>query len=245
MVVGIYASTNSDFDKRWLFMDHGAFANFFDAGTARPSVRMRMVDHERFDEAKAAMRSGVMRIVDRSVRPGHKMRPDERTLSLDTWRDENRTLVRAIESEKSMILMIAFLIVVAGASSIFAAQWLLVSDKVREIGILRALGAQVGGIVAIFVANGFLMGVLGSVGGTFAGLLCVRHIDAIHGFVSWITGRPIFDPNIYLFTEIPTLVDYDQVTRYAVAALICTLLASAVPAIRAGLMDPARALHRD
>jgi len=144
-----------------------------------------------------------------------------------------------------MILVIAFLIVVAGTSSIFAAQWLLVSDKVREIGILRAIGADFGGVVSIFVLNGFLMGLLGSIGGAAAGLLVVQYIDSVHALISTILGRPVFDPNIYLFEHIPTRVDYAEVTRYAVAALASTLIAAAVPAVRAGLMNPAEALHRE
>jgi lipoprotein-releasing system permease protein len=245
LVVATYKSSNSDLDRRWVFMAEGAFTDFFDAAASRPSVRVRLVDTDAFAEVRPLLHKALPEIVERSVQPGHRLRPGERTLALDSWRSENETLMRAIESEKSMILMIAFLIVVAGASSIFAAQWLLVTDKIREIGILRALGAGLWGIVSIFVLNGFLMGVLGAVGGALVGLWAVREIDALHDVVSWITGRDVFDPAIYLFEDIPTLVDYDQVTRYAVAALVCTLFASAIPALRAGLMDPAKALHRD
>ena len=99
--------------------------------------------------------------------------------------------------------------------------------------------------MSIFVLNGFLMGLLGSIGGALGGLLVVRYIDAVHGGISWILGRKVFDPNVYLFQSIPTLVDYAEVTRYALAALICTLIAAAIPAIRAGMMNPAAALHRD
>jgi lipoprotein-releasing system permease protein len=93
--------------------------------------------------------------------------------------------------------------------------------------------------------NGFLMGVLGSAGGALGGLLVVRYIDAVHSMLSWILGHKVFDPAVYNFVAIPTRVDYGEVTRYAVAALVCTLIASAVPAVRAGLLRPAEALHRD
>ena len=58
-------------------------------------------------------------------------------------------------------------------------------------------------------------------------------------------GRPVFDPAIYLFPSIPTQVNLSEVTHYALAALVCTLIASAIPAMRAGFMNPAEALHRD
>ncbi len=245
LVVGLYESGNSEVDRSCIFMDHAAFRGLFTEDVARSSVRCRLADPDGIDRAKAALTTVLDKLVIRSVPPGVVVEPWQQQIRPESWKDKNRSLVQAIESEKSMILVISFLIVVAGTSSIFAAQWLLVSDKIREIGILRALGADFNGVVSIFVLNGFLMGVLGSAGGTFGGLLVVRHIDVVHGWISWMAGRPVFDPTIYLFDRIPTLVDYAEVSRYAFAALACTLVASAIPAMRAGLMKPAEALHRD
>jgi lipoprotein-releasing system permease protein len=247
MVVGYYESGNTDVDRSCVFMDHAAFARMFTGETARVSVRCRLTDpEEALDPALDRLKSGVLdELVRRTAPPGVALEPWQMQMRHDTWKDQNRAIVQAIESEKSMILVIVFLIVVAGTSSIFAAQWLLVSDKVREIGILRALGAEFGGVVSIFVLNGFLMGVIGSACGALGGLLVVHNIDIVHGWISTIFGRPVFDPNVYLFPSIPTLVDYGEVTRYAVAALVCALVASAIPAMRAGFMNPAQALHRD
>jgi lipoprotein-releasing system permease protein len=89
------------------------------------------------------------------------------------------------------------------------------------------------------------MGLIGSAGGVGVGLLVVDQIDRVHDLVKVLTGRDVFPSDIYLFTSIPTRVNYDDVLRYAIAALVCTLIASAVPALRAGTMDPAKALHRE
>ena len=245
LVVGLYQSGNSEVDRSCMFMDHEAFRRLFNSDVAKTSIRCRLKDPDRIDDTKDAIIAVLDKLVARSAPPGVTIEPWQQRMYPESWKDRNRTLVQAIESEKSMILVIAFLIVIAGTSSIFAAQWLLVSDKIREIGILRALGADFNGVVSIFVLNGFLMGILGSVGGSFGGLLVVRYIDTVAGWISAITGRPVFDPKIYLFPSIPTAVDYAEVTHYAVAALVCTLIASAVPAIRAGLLNPAEALHRD
>ena len=247
MVVGYYESGNTEVDRSCVFMDHAAFTRMFTGDTARVSVRCRLTDSEAaLEPALQRLRSGVLdEVVRRTAPPGVTLEPWQMQMRHETWKDKNRAIVQAIESEKSMILVIVFLIVVAGTSSIFAAQWLLVADKVREIGILRALGAEFGGVVSIFVLNGFLMGVIGSACGTLGGLLVVKNIDIVHGWISTIFGRPVFDPNVYLFPSIPTLVNYGEVTRYAVAALVCALIASAIPAMRAGLMNPAQALHRD
>jgi lipoprotein-releasing system permease protein len=253
-VVGIYQSGNSDIDRQCVFMDHTDFGKFFDAKTARRSLRARLADPDsQFEEAQERIEQDWWDLVIESLPDGREPPPWLRresarprfAFTAKPWWYQHEAMVRAIESEKAMILVIAFLIVIAGTSSIFAAQWLLVSDKVREIGILRALGADVRGVATIFVLNGFLMGVVGSAGGTAAGLLVVDQIDAIHKGLSAATGRPVFDPSIYLFEKIPTHVDPEQVTQFAVAALVCTLIAAAIPALRAGLMDPAKALHND
>lgn len=244
LVVGTYESGNSEVDRSCIFMDHEEFRRLFSEEARRASVRCRLTAPDDVESAIAGLRVSLDALVRESATVDAVPLGQQR-LRPESWKDKNRTLVRAIETEKSMILVIAFLIVVAGTSSIFAAQWLLVSDKIREIGILRALGADFGGVVSIFVLNGFLMGLLGAAGGSLAGLLVVENIDSVHHLISAMAGRPVFDPSIYLFDRIPTLVDYAEVTRYALAALACTLVAAAVPAIRAGLMNPAEALHRD
>ncbi len=254
LVVGIYQSGNGDIDRQCVFMDHEDFARFFDPRTARRSLRAKLADPDtQFREAADIVTDQWWELVEGSLPDGRAPPPWLRketarssyAFTAKPWWYQHEAMVRAIESEKAMILVIAFLIVIAGTSSIFAAQWLLVSDKVREIGILRALGADVRGVATIFVLNGFLMGVLGSIGGTGAGLLVVRYIDNIHRGITSLTGREIFDKNIYLFDSIPTRVDPEQVTQFALAALACTLIAAAIPALRAGLMDPARALHNE
>jgi lipoprotein-releasing system permease protein len=246
LVVGSYECGHSEVDKSCVFMDHEAFRRLFTGDTARVSVRCRLADPgSGLTPTLSRLRTVLATLGRRSAPADEKYQNWNWQMRHETWRDRNSSIVKAIESEKSMILVIVFLIVVAGTSSIFAAQWLLVSDKVREIGILRALGAEFGGVVSIFVLNGFLMGLIGSLGGALGGLLVVRNIDTVHAWISWIFGRPVFDPEVYFFPNIPTLVDYGEVTRYAAAALVCALVASAIPAMRAGLMNPAEALHRD
>jgi lipoprotein-releasing system permease protein len=244
-VVGIHESGNSEEDAHGLFLDWKVVQELWSDDLRRSSVRCRLTDPEQYSAARRALQQRIDRVIFESKLPGATVSGFDAALLPESWRDKHATLVRAIESEKSMILIIAFLIVVAGTSSIFAAQWLLVSDKVREIGILRALGAGVEGVMSIFVFNGLCMGFLGSVGGALVGLLVVDRIDTVHELVKVVTGRDVFDPSIYLFEKIPTQVDYDAVVHYAAAALVCTLVASAIPALRAGLMDPAKALHRE
>lgn len=244
-VVGVYASGNSEVDRSCLFLDWKVVQELWSPDLRKSSVRCRLTDPDAFGAARLALGARFRTVVDDSSSVPLESGDPRMVILPESWKDENRTLVQAIESEKAMILIISFLIVVAGTSSIFAAQWLLVSDKVREIGILRALGAGVGGVMSIFVLNGLMMGVTGSVAGALTGLFVVARIDDLHRAIHAVTGREVFDPSIYLFDRIPTLVDYGAVTAYAAAAGVCTLLASAIPALRAGLMDPAKALHRE
>ncbi len=254
VVLGEYESGNGEIDGACLFLDRKDFMRFFDPRMAKASVRIRLARGDAdYGDAVEILRADWYGILRESLPDGAAppawLREDSSTASsallCAPWYADHTAMIRAIESEKAMILVITFLILVAGASSIFAAQWLLVTDKVREIGILRALGAGVRGITSIFVLNGCLMGVVGSVGGTLAGLLFVHYIDGVHEGIRRVTGREVFDHNIYLFDRIPTHVDPQQVVQFALAALVCTLIAATVPALRAGFMDPARALHHE
>lgn len=242
-VVGIYRSGNHEKDARCLFLEHTVVEELWSADVRRSGVRAKLGPGATFASAKASTQRVFPTLM---AAAGAPPAPVEETIgTLGSWKDENPTLMSAIESEKSMILVIAFLIVIAGTSSIFAAQWLLVSDKIREIGILRALGAGIEGVMSVFVFNGLLMGIIGSASGAVLGLVVVKNIDAVAKFIGWIMGREVFPQDIYLFATIPTKVDHAAVVNYSLAALACTLVASAIPALRAGLMDPAKALHRE
>ena len=121
--------------------------------------------------------------------------------------------------------------------------FMIVVEKTRDIGILKALGASRGGVMGIFMAYGLSLGLVGSGVGLILGLVFVANINEIADLLGRITGQPVFDPAIYYFYKIPTLVDTMTVTWIVAGAITIAVLASILPALRAAMLHPVEALR--
>jgi lipoprotein-releasing system permease protein len=120
---------------------------------------------------------------------------------------------------------------------------MIVVEKTRDIGILKALGAGSGGVMTIFLSYGLGLGLVGSGVGVALGLLFVHYINHIEKALTWLTGRKVFDQTIYYFPEIPTLVQPTMVFWVALGAVLIAVLASILPARRAARLRPVEALR--
>ena len=118
-----------------------------------------------------------------------------------------------------------------------------VVEKTKDIGILKALGAPSGGVMSIFLAYGLSLGFVGTAVGIVLGLLFVININSIATYVQYITGQEIFDPTIYYFSEIPTIISPLTVLLVALGAIAIAVMASVLPALRAARLHPVEALR--
>jgi lipoprotein-releasing system permease protein len=160
-----------------------------------------------------------------------------------TWEDHRADYLRAVNNEKVLLAIVLSFIVLLGGFIILATLTLTVVEKTKDIGVLSALGATRRGVLHIFVGNGLLMGVLGSLLGIGLGWLFTENVNAIKDFLAERMGIQIFPADIYLFREIPTIWDWGNVAWIAGGSLLIALLAAFVPAARAARMDPVRALR--
>ncbi|MCA9171832.1 MAG: FtsX-like permease family protein, partial [Planctomycetales bacterium] len=113
----------------------------------------------------------------------------------------------------------------------------------RDIGILKALGATRQGVMSIFLGYGLSLGCVGSGVGMVIGLLFVANINRIAELLERLTGREVFDPTIYYFQEIPTIVNPFTVSWIVTGAMMIAVIASILPALRAARMHPVEALR--
>ena len=120
---------------------------------------------------------------------------------------------------------------------------MIVVEKTRDIGILKALGASRQGIMSIFLGYGLALGVVGSGVGVLLGLTFVYYINEIEKGITWLLGRKVFDETIYYFPEIPTAVSPMMVSCVALGAVLIAVLASILPARRAATLRPVQALR--
>jgi lipoprotein-releasing system permease protein len=120
---------------------------------------------------------------------------------------------------------------------------MIVVEKTRDIGILKSLGASSRGIQGIFLGYGLSLGIVGSGVGLLIGLVFVAYINEIADALAWVTGQPVFDPTIYYFQDIPTIVETHTVAWIVTGAMLIAVLASILPARRAARLHPVEALR--
>jgi lipoprotein-releasing system permease protein len=163
--------------------------------------------------------------------------------SIVTWQKSNRQFFSALQVERVSMFIILSLIVVVAAFNIITGQMMLVNDKRGDIAIMRTMGAKRGQILNVFFFNGMLIGGVGTLLGTVAGLLVVRYLEPIVTFIEGLTGAAIFSGEGYFLDELPSKVIMSDILIIVGVSLILTLLASLYPAWRACRMDPVEVLR--
>jgi lipoprotein-releasing system permease protein len=162
---------------------------------------------------------------------------------VSTWEQKQGPLLGAVAIEQSILNLLLFFIIAVAGFGILAIFSMIVVEKTRDIGVMKALGASTAGIRGIFLGYGLLLGALGSGVGMAGGLLFVQHINEIERLLSRVTGRKVFDDTIYYFDKIPTIIDPLTVCWIVTGALLIAVGASIWPAQRAARLHPVRALR--
>jgi lipoprotein-releasing system permease protein len=172
-----------------------------------------------------------------------KLRAEFPGYAVSTWQDKQGPLLAAVQMESAVLNILLFMIIAVAGFGILATFFMIVVEKTRDIGILKSLGASSSGILGIFLGYGLSLGLVGAGAGVGIGLLFVHYINNIRSALEWCTGQKVFDPAIYYFYKIPTIVDPTTVGWIAGGALIIAVLASILPALRAALLHPVEALR--
>lgn len=160
-----------------------------------------------------------------------------------TWEQKQGPLLAAVAVETAILNVLLFLIIAVAGFGILAIFFMIVVEKTRDIGILKALGASSGGVLTIFMSYGLGLGIVGSGVGVLLGLLFVWNINTIESWLTYITGIEVFDQRIYYFPEIPTHVEPLMVFWVALGAMAIAVMASILPARRAARLHPVQALR--
>lgn len=170
-------------------------------------------------------------------------RPPPGSMLIQTWKQRQGTMVAAVEKEIGMVLFILLFISMTASFLILAIFWAMVSEKTRDVGVLRALGASKAGVAWLWLRYGLAIGLIGSILGGIAAHLIVWNINPIHEWLGRAFGLTIWDPEVYYFTEIPHHVEPWKAAVVLAGGLIFSVLGALIPAVRAASMDPVRALR--
>lgn len=162
---------------------------------------------------------------------------------IQTWREMQGPLLSAVQLETTLLNILLFLIIAVAGFGILATFFMIVVEKTKDIGILKALGAPSSGVMSIFLSYGFSLGLVGSGVGMIGGLLFVYYINNIARGIEYLTGEEIFDPTVYYFQSIPTVIEPTTVVGVVFGAVLIAVLASVLPALRAARLHPVQALR--
>lgn len=166
-------------------------------------------------------------------------------LEYSDWTIENRSFFRAIHIEKTMMTLILLLIVAVAAFNIVASLVMLVTDKEKDIAILRTYGLEPRRIARIFMIQGTAIGTIGTLAGLALGLVLALNVETIVPWLEATFNFQIMPADVYYVTEIPSEVRWTDVTLIPLLALAVASLATIYPSMRAAAIAPAEALRYD
>ncbi len=159
------------------------------------------------------------------------------------WSSYHANWFRAVKIEKRMIFLLLLLIVAVAAFNIVSTLVMVVTDKQSDIAILRTLGASPRSIMGIFMVQGAIIGFIGTLIGTVAGVSLALNLDTVVPFLEGIFGIHILDPAVYYISVVPSDLHWDDVWTICSISLILGLVATLYPAWRASKTQPAEALR--
>ncbi|OWK43941.1 FtsX-like permease family protein [Fimbriiglobus ruber] len=207
--------------------------------------RMRGMDG-RVNVIQMKLKDGVAKdswLVNKSIVPDLQSLVGPEEARVMTWQQHQGPLLAAIDIERKILNILLFMIVGVSGFSVLAIFSMIVSEKYRDIGVLKSLGASNQGVMSIFLSYGLLLGLVGSLLGTVLGLLITEYINELEAALSMLTGQQIFDRSIYYFDKIPTNVEPLSIVIINAGAVITAVLFSVLPAFRAARLHPVRALR--
>lgn len=164
-------------------------------------------------------------------------------LYISDWTRSHANYFRAVQIEKTMMFIILLLIVAVAAFNIVSTLVMAVTDKQPDIAILRTLGASPGGIMKIFVVQGALIGVIGTLIGVAGGIVLALNIDVVVPFLERLFSVHFLSREVYYITELPSDLQSSDVTAIALVSLALSLIATLYPSWRAARVNPAEALR--
>lgn len=157
------------------------------------------------------------------------------------WTYTHGNLFSAIQMEKAMVSLLLFLIVLVAAFNIVSSLVMVVTDKKADIAILRTLGASPTTITKIFMVQGTVIGVIGTVAGAVLGVVFATSISSLIGWLNTTLGLNLFDA--YFINYLPSHLRWQDVAVIVSLSLLLSFLATIYPALRASKIQPAEALR--
>ena len=226
IIRGVFETGQFDYDLNYLLVSTETAQEIWGMNDAVHGVAVRITDPDQAEVVKDQL---------------NKVLPD--TLHARTWMDDNRELFNAVGIERVVMACILCLILMVAAFGLCSTLITVTVQKSREIGLMKALGANDAQVCSVFLFHGTVVGVVGAVSGTIFGLLILRYLNVIRDFLLYAFHIQVFSSSVYMLPEIPAVVNPENIVIIAVSAVVICVLAALIPAISAATLAPARALR--
>ena len=225
-VSGVFEAGYNEFDKGLAVVNLHDLQRLLRMGEGVTGVRLKLHDMDQaFDVGRelAQKLKGPYRVSD--------------------WTQDNANLFRALKMEKTVMAILLSLIIAMGAFNLVSSQVMLVTDKQADIAILRTLGLTPRQVMQVFMVQGSLIGIIGTVSGVLGGILLTLNLDRILQGIERVFGVQLLPEDVYYITGLPTDLQASDVTAIACVALAMAFVATLYPAWRAARTAPAEALR--
>ena len=223
-IISIFDSGLSDYNENVAYINLHTLENFFDKDK-----------NERFQEYYFTNPKNIKYHKEKLM----KLYPDE---FVYTWADMNKSLFSALKVERNVMFIILSLIIIVAAFNIISGLTILVKNKTRDIGILKAIGVTSKSIKKIFFLVGFTIGTLATIFGIIIGTLFSYYIENIREFISNTFDIYLFPEEIYFLNTMPSEINLHSIILIAFCSIITTTIVSIYPAAKASSLDTVKTL---
>jgi lipoprotein-releasing system permease protein len=225
-VTGIFETGHYVHDSQYLLVPLFIAQELYNLGDALHGITVKTEDPYDVDEVKAQIEQFLE--VPQFAR---------------TWIDLNHQIFEAIRLERNVMFFLLFFIVVVAAFGIMSTLITVTVQKRREIGIMKALGANIAQIVWVFLGQGMVVGFFGTLTGLGLGMTLIRYRNEFSHWLANTLHIEIFPREVYQFSSIPAEVIPRDVTLICLSAFLICSIAALIPAYFAARLDPVKALR--
>lgn len=166
-------------------------------------------------------------------------------LYTSSWKENNSTLINALNVEKNVMFLILTLIILVASMNIISGLIIFVKEKNKDIGILKTIGLSNKSLIKIFLSIGLIIGLIGTIFGGLVGVIFSLNIKSIQFFIEKILNTDLFAKEIYYLSNLPSRVDNLEVFYVLIISIIICLIATTIPAYRSMKVDPIKSLKND